>query len=72
MPPHEMRSEGAGSTHLSRLTPAGRSAAMSAMTPIRYMWSATDSGPCNPRLTQPALFVVYSTQTRPIVNAGRD
>jgi hypothetical protein len=28
------------------------------MTPIRYMWSAIDSGPCTPRLTHPSLLVV--------------
>lgn len=58
---------------LSRFTPLGRSAATSAMTPIRYMWSATDSGPCTPRLTHPALFVVCTHQRRhgPIPTAAQ-
>lgn len=43
--------------NLSRSIP-GMSGATRAMIPIRYMWSAIDSGPFTPLLIQPVLFVI--------------
>ncbi|KAJ0967478.1 hypothetical protein J5N97_024395 [Dioscorea zingiberensis] len=48
---------------------SGIPGAIRAMRPIRYMWSATDSGLCTPRRIHPALFVVWSQDKKKPVSA---